>query len=89
MRPEDISCAQFFQQKRKVLFFFFFIYCKGNRLLGRCLVLAQKLGSYGVVLPFKATEVLNAGASPSQRIQPLGPKVLGTFDEVVSMPRGG
>lgn len=42
-----------------------------------------------MVLPFKATEVLNAGASPSQRIQPLGPKVLGTFAEEVSMPRGG
>ena len=42
-----------------------------------------------MVLPFKATEVLNAGASPSQRIQPLGPKVLGTFAEEVSMPWGG
>ncbi|RVW98539.1 hypothetical protein CK203_026780 [Vitis vinifera] len=65
MRPEDISCAQFFQQKRK------------------------KLGSYGVVLPFKATEVLNAGASPSQMIQPLGPKVLGTFAEEVEYACGG
>lgn len=42
-----------------------------------------------MVLPFKATEVLNAGASPSQMIQPLGPKVLGTFAEEVSMPQGG